>query len=83
MSKADDIAEEYPDVEMLIVDGYDDCIVGVAERCGQQPLLVYDEDLMIQVLQEDMSYEDAVDFFNFNIAGAWMGDGTPLFLKFK
>jgi len=45
MSKADDIAEEYPDVEMLIVDGYDDCIVGVAERCGQQPLLVYDEDL--------------------------------------
>jgi len=38
---------------------------------------------MIQFLQEDMSYEDAVDFFNFNIAGAWMGDGTPLFLKFK
>jgi hypothetical protein len=28
-----------------------------------------------------MSYEDAIEHFNYNIAGSWVGNGTPLYLE--
>jgi len=28
-----------------------------------------------------MSYEDAIEFFHYNVLGAWVGKKTPLFLK--
>jgi hypothetical protein len=28
-----------------------------------------------------MTYEDAQEFFDFNVAGLWAGDGTPIFLE--
>jgi hypothetical protein len=27
-----------------------------------------------------MSYEEAEEYFEFNVSGAWMGPNTPLFL---
>ena len=30
-----------------------------------------------------MTYEDAVEFFEFNTTGAWVGEGTPLFFISK
>ena len=29
---------------------------------------------------EDMSYEEAVEFFEFNVTGAYVGEHTPAFL---
>jgi hypothetical protein len=29
----------------------------------------------------DMSEEDAYEYFQFNIAGAWVGEATPFFLQ--
>ncbi len=66
---------------MLKMDGYDDCIVGTVIRYGQPPILCYDYDLVIEKLAEDMSYEEAIEFFEFNQIGAWMGDDTPCFLR--
>jgi hypothetical protein len=70
------------DENMLVADGFDAAILGVAERCGQLPLVVYDAEKCIKILVErdHMSYEDAEEFFNFNTAGAWVGEYTPLFL---
>jgi len=65
----------------LKADGFDDCIIGVAERCSKQPLLVYDVSKIIEKLMKDgLSYEEAQEHFDFNIAGAWVGEGTPLYL---
>lgn len=65
------------------MDGFDDCIVGVGYRCGKQPVIAYDMDLIIGKLmkQDDMSYEEAVEYFEFNQLGSWVGDGTPIFLN--
>ena len=27
--------------DMLYMDGFDDCIIGIAERCGMEPVVVY------------------------------------------
>lgn len=68
--------------EALFADGFEDAILGVAERCSQRPVVVYDIERCLQILVErdHMSYEDAADFFNFNVLGAWVGENTPLFL---
>ena len=29
--------------------------------------------------RDGMSYEDAIEFFEYNTIGSWMGEGTPLF----
>jgi hypothetical protein len=65
----------------LQMDGFDDCIIGIAERCSQQPLLVYSRDKIVeQLMKDDLSYEEAQEYIDFNMAGAWMGEGTPLIM---
>ena len=68
--------------EMLTMDGYNDCIVGVVERFGQNPIVCYDKERVIQRLESDgMNRDEAEEFFYFNQIGAWMGDSTPCFLS--
>jgi len=68
--------------ELLIMDGYDDCIVGVVERFGQNPIVCYDREKVICRLELDgMDRDEAEEFFQFNQIGAWMGDSTPCFLS--
>ena len=76
-----ELVESY-DSEMLTADGFDDAIIGVSERFGRSPVIAYDKDKCIQVLmdRDGMDYEDAIEFFNFNLIGAWVGDGTPEFI---
>ena len=67
--------------DLVVWDDCDEAIVGVAERCSQPPLVVYDYDMLVNVfLSQGMTYEDARDWISFNIAGAWIGDQTPLIL---
>lgn len=77
----EEMMEILNDSESLIADGFDDCIIGIAERCSKQPLCVYDREKVIDELIDDgMSEEEAIEYFNYNIVGAWVGEGTPLFL---
>lgn len=68
--------------ELLTMDGYDDCVVGVVERFGQNPIVCYDREKVICRLQADgMDRDEAEEFFQFNQIGAWVGDSTPCFLS--
>lgn len=83
MSTREDLAERYDD-DLLFLDppeDYDKCILGVADRCGMEPCVVYDRNKVIQVLVDGgMDEEGAEEFFEFNMAGAYMGAHTPIFL---
>lgn len=70
------------DESTLLADGFDAAIVGVAERCGQPTLVVYDAERCIRILmvENGWDYEEADEFFTFNTLGAWVGERTPLFL---
>lgn len=66
------------DEDFLIMPGYDDCIEGVGLRFGQEPIVMYNYEKVIAKLMEDgCTYDEAVEFFDFNIIGAWVGDTTP------
>ena len=82
-SELEEMYEEFQEVEFLKMDGYDDCIIGVCERFGQEPILAYDKHKIIsKMVEEDgMDIEEAEEFFAFNQIGAWMGDKTPCFIS--
>jgi len=66
---------------LLKMDGYDDCLVGVVERFGQDSYFIYDRELVLEKLQKDgMSYEEALEYYEFNQLGAYVGERTPAFL---
>lgn len=68
--------------DLLFLDGYDDCLLGIVERFGMAPVAVYDKDKIIQSLMRSGStYEEAVEYFEFNMIGAWVGDTTPAFVS--
>jgi len=67
--------------DMLTMDGFDDAIVGIASRCGQPDLVVYDREKCIEILMRDMPEDDAREYFEFNCEGAWMGELTPVILR--
>jgi hypothetical protein len=70
---------EYED--LLKMDGYDDCLVGVVERFGEDSYFIYDRELVLEKLQKGgMSYEEALEYYEFNQLGAYVGERTPAFL---
>ena len=71
------LSEEYPD--LLKADGLDEAIIGVVERMGTQAIC-YDTDKVIEILMRDMTEDEAWEYFQYNIAGAWVGEHTPFFL---
>lgn len=67
--------------EALLLDGYDEAIIGIAMRCGQEAVVAYDEDKIVEILMRDMDYDEAYEFYSFNIAGAYVGPNTPMLIK--
>lgn len=75
------LEEHHPDEEFLIADGLDDAFIGVGHAFNQA-LVCYDVEKVIRILRKDgMSREDAQEYFDFNIAGAYMGENTPVFIE--
>lgn len=72
------ILEEYPD--LLKADGFDEAIIGIVRRMDIIALC-YDRDKVIEILMRDMSEEDAYEYFDYNIAGAYVGEHTPFFME--
>jgi hypothetical protein len=75
---------KHPD-EVLLADGFDEAFLGICEVFGRPPVAAYDKDKCVEILiqRDGMTYEEAVEFFAFNIAGAWIGDSTPVYLTLR
>lgn len=67
---------------MLKIDGHDDAILGPAciwRGSSRVDVLVYDAELIRESLMRDgMTSEDAREFIEFNIEGAYVGEHTPV-----
>lgn len=69
------IIEQYKDETFLKADGFDEAIIGVDETTMR---LIYSVKKCIQILTRDMSEEDAMDYFSFNVYGGYVGEKTPI-----
>lgn len=76
------LTEQY-DAPLLFMDPkeYDKAIIGVSAEFGGRIRVAYDYDKIIEINKKDMSQEDAVEYFEYNQIGSYVGDYTPIFIK--
>ena len=79
---------------MLLADNLEAAFIGVGSRCGQPNISVYSVKKCIDALvkefkkevkkdelSEGETYESlALEYFDFNIRGAWVGEDTPMWV---
>lgn len=76
VSILNEIMENYPDDSFLTADGFEKAVIGLDE---QSMRLVYSVSKCIAILKEQgMTEEDALEYFSFNVSGAYVGEQTPI-----
>jgi len=77
MNKREQIIEELEENEEIIfADGLDDAIIG---KMYETNVVVYSFTKAIEILQKNMSEDDAVDFLHFNTLSV-KGEGMPIWV---
>ena len=66
--------------EITLIDGFADAFVGIG-RQFDKTVAIYSRRKCIEVLMRDMDEQQAEEYFDFNIAGAWIGETTPIYLE--
>lgn len=88
---------EYNEEALLLGEEFDPAIIGVAERINLGPVVAYDADKVIDILAKTMQVDEgdlekgqtieekqlelAIEYFDYNIKGAWVGENTPVFIS--
>lgn len=77
----DEYAGSIEDDEILLADGFDAAILGVTHNLS--PTVVYDYELCVRILieRDGMKEEDAYEYMEFNVTGAYVGERTPIFIR--
>lgn len=70
-----DILEYYNEEKLLKANGFDDAVIGVDEHSMR---LIYSVSKCLEILSEEMSKDDAIEFFEYNVSSAYVGEQTPI-----
>jgi hypothetical protein len=74
------LEENNPEVLILEPPSLDAAILGLVDL-GDKEVLLYSTRKLIECFEkEGMSYDEAVEWVDFNVLGAYMGPYTPKFL---
>jgi len=70
------ILENYEDEEILIADGFDKAVIGIATDFTD-PRLIYSVSKCLDILMErdEMDYEQAYEYFTYNVSGGYIENG--------
>jgi len=76
----EEIIDNYGDEDLLKADGFDEAVIGIEINTNR---LVYDIFKMRELLikNDGMSSDDAMEYLDFNVLGAYMGEKTPIFIQ--
>ena len=64
--------------DTILVDGLDDALLGYDTKSRA----VYSVIKIIQIFMErdGMTHEEAIEWMEYNVVGAWVGETTPIFV---
>jgi hypothetical protein len=67
-------------INLLLMDGFDEAFVGYSQRIGEPDIAVYSYEQMLGVLvrRDEMDYDEATEYVNYNCLNAWIGPQTPI-----
>jgi hypothetical protein len=70
------ILDNYPDEDFLVAEGFDDAVIGFDVHDFR---LIYSVKKCLEILVNDgLSHEDAIEHFDFNVSGSFIGERTPI-----
>ena len=73
------IIDVYPEEDLLIAEGFDDAVIGIDPKSLR---LIYSITKYINILMknDDMDYDTAIEYFDFNVLDAYVGEKNTNFL---
>ena len=75
----DDLMEEFEGA--LMATGFEEALIGFGYQFNKT-LAVYDRNKCLNILMSTgMDYEEAVEYFEFNVVGSYVGETTPVFIS--
>jgi hypothetical protein len=68
--------------QTMLATGFEEAIIGL-DTSAEIFRVVYDIDKIIEILMErdEMTEEDALEHFSYNIQGSYVGKGTPIYVN--
>jgi hypothetical protein len=86
LNKRQEILDDYgSDREFLFLSEpeFDEAIIGVAHRIGQEDVIAYDYDKVCEVVAKLIGDDDimtVMEYVDYNVMGAYVGEKTPIFV---
>jgi len=74
----DKIRESYCEEDLLLVDGFDQAIIGVEDGSMR---VIYSISKMMKVLMKDMDEDKAWEYLEYNVLTAYVGEKTPIYCR--
>jgi hypothetical protein len=73
----------HADEKFKTADGLDDAVVGITRGFNEPPRIAYSVNKCIAILEsrDGMTHEEAREFFDFNVSGAYVGKDTPVWVE--
>ena len=67
---------------MLKADGFNEAIIGMCmDIATGEERLIYDANKCIDILiEQGMTDEEAIEYFEFNVGGSYVGETTPIWM---
>ena len=72
------ILDAFIDEQLIIAEGFDEAVIGIDENSYR---IIYSKSKCINILmkEHEMSEDDAIEYFDFNVSGSYVGEKTPIF----
>ena len=67
--------EGWGDEKIMTADGFDYAVIGIELPSMR---LIYSVTKCLSILMQDMEEIDAIEHFNYNVSGAYVGEQTPI-----
>jgi hypothetical protein len=78
--EADKLLKEREE-SVVFADGLEEAFIGIGYQFND-PIAIYSKSKAIQCfIGEGMDEEQAYEYFDYNVAGAYVGGATPIFLE--
>ena len=79
-AEADKLLKEREE-SVVFADGLEEAFMGIGYQ-NYSPVAIYSKSKAIQCfIKEGMDEEQAYEYFDYNVAGAYVGGATPIFLE--
>jgi len=82
--------------KIFLADGFEQAFLGVGGKFNDEQVAIYDRDKCIEILADEFQkddfeeisfekeatdfYEQAVEYFDYNVQGSYVGESTPIFI---